>query len=122
MSSHTTFRFSDFDGSPQKRTPRGEWLSDAGSLYPTMDVANTADFLSDNLRSKVATMTGYKEKEAQVPQLMRMFRLNGSRGLTIAYDEFVNTLAKLNVSISADGVRTTIWGKRCSAVGAPWPC
>ena len=97
MSAHT-FRFSDFDGSPQKRTPRGEWLSDAGSLYPTLDVANTADFLSDNLRSKVATMTGYKEREAQVPLLMRLFRLSGSRGVTISYDEFVNTLAKMNVS------------------------
>lgn len=99
MTSVQSFRFSDFDGSPQKRAARGEWLSDSGSLYPTMDVANTADFLSDNLRSKVATMTGYKEREAQVPQLVRLFRLNGSRSATIAYDEFVNTLAKLNVRL-----------------------
>jgi hypothetical protein len=91
------FRFSEFKGSARKATPRGEWVSDSGSLYPTLDVANTVDVLADNIRSKVATLTGFKEQATQVPHLMRLFRLNGGSGPTIPYDQFITTLAKLNV-------------------------
>lgn len=92
------FRFSDFKGTGSARaTPRGEWLSESGSLYPTLDIANLVDVISDNIRAKAATMTGYKDPDAQVPALMRLFRLNGSTGPTLTFEEFVNTLSKLNV-------------------------
>lgn len=94
-----TFRFAEFKSVPTavKPSPRGEWLSESGSLYPTLDIANLADVLSDNIRSKTATMTGYKDRDAQVPALLRMFKLNGSSGPTLTYEEFVNTLSKMNV-------------------------
>lgn len=92
------FRFSDFKGTGSARaTPRGEWLSESGSLYPTLDIANLVDVISDNIRAKAATMTGYKDPDAQVPALMRLFRLNGSTGPTLTFEEFVNTLSKMNV-------------------------
>jgi hypothetical protein len=107
------FRFSEFKGSARKPTPRGEWVSDSGSLYPTLDVANTVDVLADNIRSKVATMTGFKEQATQVPHLMRLFRLNGGSGPTIPYDQFITTLAKMNVS-TAPGLAQHCWKELCS--------
>lgn len=94
------YRFSDFPNtrSGAVKTSRGEWLSESGSLYPTLDIANLVDVICENIRTKAATMTGYKDRDAQVPQLLRLFRLNGGAGPTVSYEEFVNTLAKMNVS------------------------
>jgi hypothetical protein len=118
------YRFSDFPGRTGVKTSgRGEWLSESGSLYPTLDIANLVDVISENIRTKASTMTGYKDRDAQVPQLLRLFRLNGGAGPTVSYEEFVNTLAKMNVSLAMRarlvyGSEMDVWsGAPCGRLG-----
>ncbi len=114
------YRFSDFPGrGGVKVSGRGDWLSESGSLYPTLDIANLVDVISENIRTKASTMTGYKDKDSQVPQLLRLFRLNGGAGPTVSYEEFVNTLAKMNVSYNGKRWWLLLFGTSASTSFTP---
>jgi len=60
-------------------------------------VANLVDTICDNLRLKVATISGYRDAEAQVPHLTRMLRDAGTTSSSLSFGEFSLMLTKLNV-------------------------